>query len=258
MIYTGPGPTHFGVGPNNYQNGNQYYNQPNIPGYMPGYYNGNYNMYNPYYYQQIQEQRQREYDNYMKQQKQLNDRLSANASKFVNNETENKVDRYYYSNQQIQDINKHYQETQVSKMIDAKYRMANENKKYYVKDSKVNILRNIEYQYNQDKQIMPEDADLYEYMENGYKLNLASYKRELDRREQDLRNEYNQESYQRLLNMHNNIAGYSNNYDNIQPISIDDMEISLPSHIATNDEYIARRNAFINQIMSKQRPQNQR
>ena len=52
--------------------------------------------------------------------------------------------------------------------------------------------------------------------------------------------------------MHNNIAGYRSVYDNIQPISIDDMEVSLPSHLATNDEYIARRNAFINRILNKE------
>ena len=83
MIYTGPGPTQYGVGPNNFGN-NPYYQQ-GIPGYMPGYYNGNYNMYNPYAYQEMMRQQQEAYNKEMKKQQDLANRL--NRASFVYNET---------------------------------------------------------------------------------------------------------------------------------------------------------------------------
>ena len=254
MIYTGPGPTHFGVGPNNFgYGGNPYYNQPNIPGYMPGYYNGNYNMYNPFYYQQIQQQQQEAYNNYIKQQQEISNRLTAGAYQYTGTDIPDRmISNYSYTDEQRREIYQYQQEGQKAQYIDYRYREAKENSKSYIKDKKLAFMRNVEVQKEADDSLVSKDADLYEFMENGYKLNLAIDQRERQKKEQDLRQLYNQNSYQALLNMHNNIAGYRNVYDNIQPISIDDMEVSLPSHLATNDEYIARRNAFINRILNKE------
>lgn len=250
MIYNGPGPTYFGVGPNNIGN-NPYYN-PNIPGYMPGYYNGNYNMYNPYYYQQMQQQQYEEYKKHQENQSYMSNRLTevAYSSKGISTEYISKD--YRYTENQLRDIQLYEQNKMKTAHIGNGYREAKSNKNYtpMIKQRQNQIDQKVK---EHDDNLMSSKADLFEFMENGYKLTLDISERQRIAREENLRQLYNQNSYQQLLSMHNNIVGYQNNYDNIQPISIDDMSVSLPSHLAANDEYKARRSEFMRKLMEKAR-----
>lgn len=249
MIYNGPGPTYFGVGPNNIGN-NPYYN--NIPGYMPGYYNGNYDMYNPYYYQQIQQKQYEEYCEQQKIQQCISNRLTEVAYNCKGISTEYISKDYKYNDDQLRDIQIYNQNKAKMAQIGTCYRVAKNNKNYITcaKMRQMNIDRNVK---DHDDKLMSSKADLFEYMENGYKLTVDIAERRRIQREENLRQYYNQNSYKQLLSMHNNIVGYQNNYDNIQPITIDDMSVSLPSHLATNAEYKARRSEFMRKLMEKAR-----
>lgn len=253
MYYYGPGPTPYGVGPNNFTSPG--YNQPQyggLPGYNTGYYTNNYNMQNPYYLQQLQRQ---EYERQMREQvnqDNIGDRLARCTSQYSGVESSYQRVTQEYTNEQIMAIQKYNGETMKSKQIGDLYRK-DKGKDYrkYINPQKMAVLQQIEEQQKQDSKAISKDVDLYEFMENGYKINIAIDERERARREANLRQMYNQNSYQQLLNMHNNIAGYRSNYDNIQPISIDDMEVSLPSHLIANEEYNRRRQQFLSDIMRK-------
>ena len=254
MIYTGPGPTQYGVGPNNFGN-NPYYQQ-GIPGYMPGYYNGNYNMYNPYAYQEMMRQQQEAYNKEMKKQQDLANRL--NRASFVYNETNSPEivrDVYRYTKEQLADIQKYNQECIASQRIGGNYHATKKNKSY-MPSKKVNHLINMNKQKQYDDSIMPPDADLFYFMENGYKITYDIVEREKKEKEQNLKQLYNQQSYQQLLNMHNNVVGYQQNYDNIQPISLDDMEVSLPSNLRVMNDYQRRREQFLQELMKRQGQKN--
>ena len=97
---------------------------------------------------------------------------------------------------------------------------------------------------------------LYEFLENGYKITYDIVEREKREKEQNLKQLYNQQSYQQLLNMHNNVVGYQQNYDNIQPISLDDMEVSLPSNLRVMNDYQRRREQFLQELMKRQGQKN--
>lgn len=251
MINTGRGPTQFGVGPTNFGN-NPYYQQ-GIPGYMPGYYNGNYNMYNPYAYQEMMRRQQEAYNREMKKQQDLAKRL--NKASFIYNKTDSPEivrDVYHYTQEQLIDIQNYNQECIRNQRIGTNYHAAKKNKSYMT-PGKTNHLINMNKQKQHDDSIMPQDADLFYFMENGYKITYDIVERTKKKDEQNLRQLYNQQSYQQLLNMHNNIVGYQQNYDNIQPISLDDMEVSLPSNLRVKDEYQQRREQFLQKLMEKAR-----
>lgn len=250
MIYNGPGPTYFGVGPNNIGN-NPYYNT-NIPGYMPGYYNGNYNMYNPYYYQQQQQQQYEEYRKQQEIQRSISNRLTEVAYNSKGISTEYISKDYKYTDDQIREIQLYEMNRSKTAYIGNNYRVAKNNKNY-VPIATQKQREVIQKAKEHDDKLMSSKADLFEFMENGYKLTSDISERHRIAREEDLRQLYNQNSYRQLLLMHNNVVGYQNNYDNIQPISIDDMSVSLPSHLAANDEYKARRSEFMRKLMEKAR-----
>lgn len=251
MINTGRGPTQFGVGPNNFGN-NPYYQQ-GIPGYMPGYYNGNYNMYNPYAYQEMIRRQQEAYNMELKRQQDLTKRL--NKASFMYDETDDHEivrDVYQYTQEQLADIQNYNQESIRSQSIGNNYRVTKKNRSY-MPAKKANHLANMSKQKQHDDSIMPSDADLFYFMENGYKITYDIVERRKKKDEQNLKQLYDHQSYQQLLNMHNNIVGYQQNYDNIQPISLDDMEVSLPSNLRVMNEYQQRRDQFLKKLMEKAR-----
>lgn len=249
MIYNGPGPTYFGVGPN--FGNNPYYNQ-NIPGYMPGYYNGNYDMYNPYYYQQIQQKQYEEYRKQQEVQQYISNRLTEVAYNCKGISTEYISKDYKYDDTQLREIQIYEQNREKAARIGSGYRIAKNNKNYMPIAKLKQLETDIKVKDHDDK-LISSDADLFDYMENGYKIMTDISERQRLQREENLRQLYNQNSYQQLLSMHNNIVGYQNNYNNIQPITIDDMSVSLPSHLATNSEYKARRSEFMRKLMEKAR-----
>ena len=254
MINTGPGPTYFGVGPTNFGN-NPYYQQANqgIPGYMPGYYNGNYNMYNPYVYQEMMRRQQEAYNREMKQQQEMIERLNR-ASYMYNEQGTPEVikDVYNYTEEQLNEMRKYDQEFIKNQRIGNNYNAAKKDKSYLPPKKAAHFI-NMNNQKKNDDAIMPPDADLFYFMENGYKITYNIAEKEMKKAEQDLRQLYNRQSYQQLLNMHNNVVGYQQNYDNIQPISLDDMEVSLPSNLRVNNEYNARRAEFLQRITERAR-----
>lgn len=278
MIHYGPaGPTQFGVGPSSYNQNNPYdltnrfinnlnnrminmgqppypyqYGQ-GLPGYNTGYYTGNYNMQNPYY--QIQEQ-QRIYQEQLRMQinqDNINEKLVSHLSAYTSQDIQSRRSCVNYSDNQYTELQKFNGEFQKTNGIGYRYRTQIQNRKPkdYVYNRKMEEMIIMDENHKEDAKYMDEKADLYEFMENGYKINVGISERERVFKENNLRQLYNQDAYHQLLNMHNGIVGYQNNYDNIQPISIDDYEVSLPSNLAVNDEYKRRREAFINTILAK-------
>lgn len=250
MYYYRPGPMPYGVGPNNFYN-NQYPYNNGLPGYNTGYYTGNYGYQNPYY--EMIRQRQ-QYQAELKEkvnQDNVNERLTVKASQCTGKDIKYQRSTIQFSNKQASDIRSYSIENQKLNSIANIHREIKDKK--YIPKVKELMRQNIIQQKAEDNKNISYDADLFEFMEEGYKLNVAIVEREKRKAEQDLRKLYDQNSYQRLLNMHNNIAGYNIGYDNIQPISIDDMEVTLPSNIANNQEYQRRRQEFIQLITSRQR-----
>ena len=245
MYYYRPGPMPYGVGPNFY---NPY--QQNIPGYNSGYYTGQYGYQNPYY--DMVRQRQ-QYEEELKEkvnQDNIAELIAKKAYQYNGKDVGYKRSTTQFSDNQATDIRRYTYENQKLDSIANTHR-AMKGKKFIPRE-KLAIKQNIAAQQEEDSKHMNYDADLFEFMEEGYKLNVAIEERTRLKSERDLRQLYDQNSYQRLLSMHN-IAGYNVGYDNIQPITIDDMEVSLPSNITNNAEYTRRRAEFIADITSRQR-----
>lgn len=287
MYYYGPpGPTPNGVGPNlnqsnqvdnpmdltnrfiNNLNGRLvnmgcqpiqpqqgYINQnPYMNGYNTGYYGGQYQYNNPYQQQMEQQyyyQKQMEERN---MQIQMHERFAKHAANYtgISIEEDEATKQPEFTPDQLNDLRQY--DLEMRKMFAIGYmckRNKNIDRKKYIPPKKAQLLQNIYNQKQHDLQIMNPDADLMNFMENGYNVMYDIMSRERRAVEQNLRQLYDQNSYQQLLAMHNNMGFGYNPTDNIVPITIDDMEISLPSHLACNDEYRARKQAFINKILEK-------
>lgn len=210
------------------------------PGYnMGGYYTGYSGYYNPYAYQN-------EYYKRMQEAK----RQQEEQAKIFNKMVEiNKK-----SLQQTDDIqSKSEEEIKLEKLKHKMYRKLGMQNRLLTQQQSVNVseqryrvanINRINAINAQNQSKLANINSLYDFMDNGYilLLDIANQKQKSQLRQVDKL--YNKGSYQQLLSA----TQMGNNMYSRGPVSVDDMEVALPS--STTEEYRNRRAAFINSIMS--------
>lgn len=210
------------------------------PGYnMGGYYTGYSGYYNPYAYQNEYYRRMQEAKKQQEEQAKIFNRMveinKKSLQQSVNNKTksEEEIKLEQLKSKMYRKLGMHSRlENQCStiNMHQQKQEIANINR--------INAISN----YNQSK--LNNINSLYDFMDNGYilLLDIANQKQKHQLRQVDKL--YNKGSYRQLLTS----AQAGNNMFNRGPVSVDDMEVALPS--SATEEYRNRRAAFINSIMS--------
>ena len=103
--------------------------------------------------------------------------------------------------------------------------------------------------HDQEKERFPDNMSLDEYFDNAGMLYYEAVTEEYRKQMKDTTRLYNSDEYNRLLSLHNN-GNKFNGFGNFnKDITIDDMEITLPTKLQT--EYQERRQKFLNAILNK-------
>ena len=118
--------------------------------------------------------------------------------------------------------------------------------------------------FDQRSSMVPEGITMYDFFNGGYanELWIDALKQDALERAKDMSSLYNKDYFRSELNKSNPLydpltgtAGGKltlNNMSGSRGLNIDDMEITLPPHIA-NDEYAKKREKFMNTILSNTR-----
>lgn len=224
-----------------YQNIN--YNQQSQQ--MGGYYNSIYDgYYNPYMAQRQQELQQIQMKEIQLQQSAIWKLLS----KKVNHALGREVDDEYLSKLYDPVIIDQKEQASIDKynhmqQLENIYR---QGPMYIKTPNTVRIENNIQ-RFELAKKRFPDDTSLYDFLSQAGELYSDVIMSKVKKDQKQLNKLYNHNDYQQLINMHTKTESYFNKLLNNNGQSIDDMEITLPSHL--NTEYQRRKQAFMNSIL---------
>lgn len=223
----------------------------NNMGNMGGYYNNTYNnYYNPYiaakqqeiqYAQRLEEQRQ---------QSDMMKRLSRSACKVTGEEiSEDKLSNLYdpQYQQQQQFTQEQYEAAITNKLMNHEiYRRFNNVKP-------ANPQQQLHYRVSaQYKEQYPDEMGLYEFLDNGWKILSSIEEEKYLAQQRNLTQLYNTNQYNDLIKMHSNTSNYFNSAfrpQGMPNVSIDDMEVKLPSSLKT--ENAIRKQKFLDSILGR-------
>lgn len=222
----------------------QYMNSPQYNQMMNGgYYSGYYN-YNP---QEIrrQEEEQREEQRRLEEERIRNEiNIQIMKQKIYNNfhgiEIDEEYLEKYYNPNTYSEINKDLNDYEEMRRL---AELSNDpSRRIDVNPVIVDTMTRIS-QENRAKH--PIDQSFLDYMNTaGDIYQEAMINENIRELRKNIANTYNREAYNQLANMHRQSSFASLQ----QNVSVDDLSISLPSHLRGNREYQERKNAFINYI----------
>lgn len=215
---------------------------------MGGYYTNVYNNYfNPYLARQQQELME------AKMREQANQQVDM--MKFISRKA-NRASGYDISDEELDKLYKpdYQQQSEVDTELNTMHRLAALYSQGTVNTPNMIAMRNIQmqnYMHDQMKQRFPDSMGIYEYGTKAHELVFESYKDKMDRASRDISKLYNQDQYSQLVKLHSNTNNYFqstfNQGQNNPNTSVNDLEISLPTHL--KDMVSERRAAFINSIL---------
>ena len=213
-------------------------------GYNGGYYTNNYNTYNPYLIRQQQEAYQKQLQEQQQQQYNINCLLHRMANSYygedyVEPSVQDYSEYYYYAQKELQEVSEYEHLAMLTMNLQAIEQQQQQQKR----DS-------IRYPITIQEQEAHNKDSIYDFLNSAGELYVKALEneyKEKDKERYNLQNLYNHNSYNQLVNMHNNSANRFNAYS--KDFSIDDMEISLPKKFDT--EYQRRKQQFLDQILSK-------
>lgn len=222
------------------------YQQPMINNYqqpqMGGYYNSIYNgYYNPYLAQRQQELYEAQQKELQMQQSNIWKMLSRGVNKALGKEVDDQYLSMYDPVTYDTKEQKIYEQFNHFEYLDR----INSQGTPIRTPASIMVENNIK-RYELAKERFPDDTSLYDFLANAGELYAEMLMDKAKHEQRQLNRLYNQNDYQQLVNLHNKTGSYYNQLMNNNP-SIDDMEITLPSHLST--EYQRRKQAFINSIM---------
>ena len=215
---------------------------------MGGYYNGNYNnFYNPYMVAKQQELAQARMAEEQRKQSDVLKMISRKANKSLGVEIdESDLNRLYDPPQENPYVEK---EEKYMRLVNLHYNATQGNPLY---------ARQVEYNnmmYDKAKEYMPDDTSLFEFTEKISpvleNIVMTEYK---SKQKANISKLYNADEYKQLINMHSNANNYfASMYDNNAPsngeISIDDMKVELPNHLAQT--YAQKKAEFMQKIFNR-------
>lgn len=254
MVLYNPGNYPMNNVPNQYNiNPNPMGNILNIgsQGYNGGYYNNMYNnYYNPYLAMKQQQQAEAMFKEQQRQQSDIMKKISRAVNKSsgydISEESLNSLYDYKEPEQYKVDTESvEYMQSYVTNL---------HLNGYQYTPQEIAYVNHFNSQYDKSKQQYPDDISMYDFhikMSENYVDMLLEKEKE---KQKDVSKLYNNDDYRKLLNMNSNNNTYFNSIfnggnNNQNNVSIDDMEISLPNHLA--NEYQSRRKQFLDAILNK-------
>lgn len=211
---------------------------------MGGYYTNNYNNINPYYQRQLEQERYEQQQKHQKEQQQIRKSLLKRST----NVNGVKLKQIPYDNNDEEEMMKVHEEHQDIQKYNHLSSLLRGREKGYKSKRRTELQNHMGKCTGESYKFIDEDTDLFEFMENGYKITLDIIEQEERSRQKDLTKLYNQNAYQQLLGVHE--SSYTYNSLSPTPINIDDMEVTLPESIK-NDEYYRRKKQFLDNILNK-------
>ena len=230
-----------GLGYNN--NVNPYLQYMNSPQYSQmmngGYYSGYYN-YNPQEIRRQMEEQRRLEEERIRNEINIHKMKARIYNNFHGLETDEEyLEKYYNPNTYAEinkDLNDYEEMRRLSELSNDPSRQITMN--YSAANNIVRLSQEIRSKH-------PVDQSFADYLNTAgdiYREALINDNaRELRK---NIANTYNREAYNQLANMHRQSSFASLR----QNVSVDDLSISLPSHLRGNKEYQERKNAFLNYI----------
>lgn len=225
VSYIPPNP----IGGNIINIGGQGYNNGNM-----GYYNNTYNgYYNPYLVQrqrEIEEAQQREN---IQQQADIWKKLSRGCHAALGSDIEDMEE--HLKRYDPVPVEQHQEEEHYNTLVNLALHGNDYNARVF------NAIESNNRLYEKNKERFPDTTSLSDFMANAGELYAEAMMRETKEQEKDVGRLYNSAQYKKLIGLHNSNA--------FKDTSIDDMEIQLPNHLAT--EYQKRKQAFLDGILGK-------
>lgn len=235
-------PTIGNIGNQGYNNfgGNPYLQYMNNPQMMNGgYYSGYYNYDPQVIRQQIEEQR-RQQEAMVRNEINIKKMKARIFNTFNGIESDEEYLETYYNPNTYVEINKDIQDynemMRLHEISNDPNRLVGPNQ--YAISQMASISQEIRSQH-------PIDQSFVDYMNTaGDQYRIALINENARELRKNIANTYNRDAYNQLTSLHNQSSFASLR----QNISVDDLSISLPSHLKQNSEYQQRKNAFLSFI----------
>ena len=212
-------------------------------GYNGGYYNNLYNgYYNPYLLQKQEELRKAQERDFYNQQANIWKMVSRGCNNYFGthqDDMDEHLRRYDYVEPEQQNP-----ELQVTLKL-----MQLEVTGSYVNPMMMNFVANNNRIYDQAKQAFPDSMGLMEFLENAGTLYNEAISAEHKEKMKDTSKLYKSSEFNNLLSLHNSGNRFNGFGSLNKEITIEDMEITLPTKLQT--EYQERRQKFLNAILNK-------
>ena len=221
-------------------------------GYNGGYYNNIYNnYYNPYLALKQKEIAEAQMKEELRKQSDIMKKISRCVNKAVGVDISDEQLDKLYNYQPIQPDKIDYESPEYMQAYVANLHV--NGMKYLPQD--VQFVQYFNSMYERSRQEVLNDISMYEFnnkMTEQYVQMLLDREKE---KQKDISKLYNNNDYRKLLNMNKKSSNYFNsifNGNNMNNnVSIDDMEITLPNHLA--NEYQTRRKQFLDAILNNNR-----
>lgn len=233
------------IGGLGYNNGGnpflQYMNSPQYGQMMNGgYYSGYYGNYNPQEIRRQMEEQRRLEEERMRNEINIQKMKAKIYDSFHGIETDEEYLEKYYNPNTYSEINKDLNDYEEMRRL---AELSNDpSRRIGVNPVVVDSMARIS-QENRAKH--PVDQSFLDYMNTAGDIYREAMINENARElRKNIANTYNREAYNQLANMHRQSSFASLR----QNVSVDDLSISLPSHLRGNREYQERKNAFLSYI----------
>lgn len=212
-------------------------------GYNGGYYNNLYNgYYNPYLIQKQEELRKAQERAFFDQQASIWKKVSKACNNYFGthqDDMDNHLKQYDYVEPEQQNP-----ELQITMKL-----MQLEMNGSTVNPMMLNFVANNNRIYDQAKERFPDSMGLMEFLENAGTLYNEAIREAHKEKMRDTSKLYNSSEFNSLLSLHNNGNKFNGFGGFNKDITIEDMEITLPTKLQT--EYQERRQKFLNAILNK-------